>query len=217
MLMSSMLIKEELSMDVKDYNYEILLDYIETGAKGQLTDDMVEYLNILETMRSMYSKFDSPVFIKRFFTQKPYELSDYIANKRFNEMLNFFYSNNDIKKAAWRNAYAEKLDKAADLVMATAKNSQDLEVYQKLILSAAKMRALDQIDPPEIPKALYDKPTKIYTFDPRMIGREKVDRNVLAKQIDSLDIPVADKNRIKGDAMIQIIEFLEEDGEEEDN
>jgi len=168
-------------------------------------------------MRSMYSRFDNPVYIKRFFTQKPYDLSPYIANKRFTEMLNFFYSNNEIKKAAWRNSYAEKLDKAADLVMATAKNSQDLEVYQKLILSAAKMRALDQIDPPEIPKALYDKPTKIYTLDPGMIGREKANRNELAAQIDSLDISVADKNRIKADAMIQQIEFLEEDGEEENN
>jgi len=206
-------------MGLKDYNYELVLEYIETGAKGELKPEQIEYITILEAMRAMYDRYENPASIKRFFTNKPYNLSPFQANKWFNEMINLFHQDNSVKKSAWRNLYAERLDNAAELIIATSTKPSDIEIYIKAVNSAGKMRGLDESDPPEIPKALFDKPTKIYSMNPEFVGRSKANRNILAQQIDNMELSSLEKSRLRQDAMVDEIEFLDgdDDGEEIDN
>lgn len=203
-------------MGVKDYNYELILEHIETGSKGSLAPEQIEYLKILDIMRTMHNRYENPASIKRFFTNEPYELSPFQANKWFNEMINLFYQDNSIKKSAWRNLYAEDLDKAAELVLKTSTCVADMKIYKELKVSAAEMRQLGESDPPEIPKALFDRPTKIYSMNPEFVGRSKANRNILAQQIDNMELSSLEKSKLKQDAMVDEIVFLEgdEDGEE---
>ena len=198
--------------------YHIIEDYIENGSQGNLEDDEIEYLDILCKMNSMRRKFGMQKTI-RFYKGKPYELSAYMAKQMFYESINLFYSDDKLEKKAIRNLKAEQLEQAAELCMRTATCSKDLEIYGDLQMKAAKLRQLDKVDPPEIPQELYNKPVKIYTLDPKLIGLPDPDRRSIAKEIDALDISEKDKQRLKRDGLIEndidIIEILTDQHEED--
>lgn len=202
-------------VNLDDFSYEKVLHFIETGAQGDLPDELIDYIRLLELIRSMYDRYQSISSIVNFLQQKPFGLSEYVAKKRFNEAINLFYADNDIKKQTWRNVYASRLDRAADLALKASTCVADLEIYKKIIDAAARMRQLDLQDEQELPPELFDKPFKIYTLDPEKIGRKRADRNLLAQQIDSLAIPEKEKDKAKSDAMITDIELFS-DGNQED-
>ena len=203
-------------MRIPDNKYDALLAYIESGAQGNLSPELVEYIELLDVIRSMYARYRSRDTIINFLQKPPYTLSYYAAVIRFSEAINFFYLDNDIKKKAWRNVYAERLDKVADLALKASTSILDLEIYKKIIDAAARMRQLDKPDPPELPSELFTKPFKIYTLNPEDIGRTRADRNLLAKHIDELDIPEKDKDRVRADAGLTEINLFEDDQDQED-
>jgi len=198
-----------------DFNYEKILHFIETGAQGDLPDELIEYVRLLEIIRSMYDRYQSIPSIVNFLQKPPFGLSEYVAKKRFNEAINLFYADNEIKKQTWRNVYAARLDRAADLALLASTSVADLEVYKKIVDAAARMRQLDLQDDRELPPELFQRPFKIYTLDPEKIGRKRADRNLLAQQIDSLAIPEKEKDKARSDAMITDIELFA-DGDQED-
>ena len=203
-------------MRIPDGKYDALLAYIESGAQGNLSPELVEYIELLDVIRSMYSRYRSRDTIINFLQKPPYILSYYSAVKRFSEAINFFYLDNEIKKKAWRNVYAERLDKVADLALRASTSILDLEIYKKIIDAAARMRQLDKPDPPELPPELFLKPFKIYTLNPEDIGRTRADRNLLAKHIDELDIPEKDKERVRADAGLAEINLFDDEQDQED-
>ena len=198
-------------MVIDDNKYDALLAFIETGDEGDLPEELVEYISILELIRSMHMRYENRNSIIKLLQQHPYNLSEYKAIKYFTDAINFFYLNNEIKKQAWRNVYAEKLDRAADLVLKTATSSKDIDIYKNIIYAIKDFRQLGEPEPDDIPEEFFKKPNKVYILDPRKVGREPANRNLLAKHIDSLDIPEKDKQRVKADAMIEDIDFLSAD------
>lgn len=197
-------------MDIDDSKYDELLIYIESGAKGNLPEEMIQYVNLLELIRGMHMRYQNRQAIVSFLQQPPYELSYYQATKRYSEAVNFFYLDNEIKKQAWRNIYAEKLDKAADLILKTATCSKDLDIYKNMIYAAKDLRGLDEKDQIDIPDDFFKKQVKIFTLDPKLLGRNRPDRRLLGKHIDSLDIPEADKQRARSDAGLnKTIDFID--------
>lgn len=195
-------------MVIEDNKYDALVAFIETGAQGELPDELIEYLSILELIRGMHMRYENRNAIIKFLQQPPYNLSEYKAVNYYSNAINFFYLNNKIKKQAWRNVYAEKLDRAADLVLKTAINSKDIDVYKSIISDAREMRQLNEPEAEDIPEEFFKKPNKVYIMDPRKVGHQRANRNLLAKHIDDLDIPETDKQRLKQDAMIEDIDFL---------
>lgn len=200
-------------MEIEDNKYDALLAFMETGARGDLQQEMVDYLSILELIRGLHMQFNSKDTIVNFLQKQPYSLSYFISIKYYSDAINFFYLDNQIKKQAWRNVYAEQLDRAADLVLKTATTSKDLDIYKNIKLAAANMRQLDQPEQDDIPEEFFKKPIKMYVLDPELVGRKRANRNLLAKHIDSLDIPETDKMRLKSDAMITDVDFIMEEDE----
>jgi hypothetical protein len=127
----------------------------------------------------------------------------------FDESINLFYSDDGIDKKAARNLIAEDLEQAAELCMAVAQSPKDLEIYKDLKLAAYKARQLDQPDPLEIPKELYEKPIKIYTLNPEQAKLPPIDRNDLAREIDALPENEADKQRWRQEGMVDDVDFIE--------
>ena len=189
--------------------YHLLEAYIESGSIGNLEEDEIEYLQILTLMNSMRRKYGKEKTL-RFFQKPPYSISAYRSKQMFDESINLFYSNEKVEKKALRALKADQLEKAAELVMATAKCAADIEVYGKLIKDSYFVRGLDKEDPPVIPEALYKKPIKIYSLDPTVLSLQKADRNKLAQRIDSLDVTERYKNRLKQEAQIEDINFTEQ-------
>lgn len=184
-------------LDFEETSYEQLQAWIETGKSKQMPEDLVSYLQALELVRSMYDKYVSKKFIIKTLSLQPWSLSEYRAQKLFNEAINFFYANNEIKREAWAQVYADKLDKIALLAI----ESDDYQTAQKCTLEAAKLRMGEKSNQ-TIPRELLDRRPIFYTIEPKDVNLPKANRNKLAQWIDSLeDIPNDTRNRLHRDAM----------------
>lgn len=201
-------------MDISDDKYDQLITFIETGAEGNLPEEMVEYITLLELIRGLHMRFRSRKAIINLLQKKPYELSYYLASKRYTEAINFFYLDHEIKKDAWRNLYAEKLDRAADLVLSTATTSKDVDIYKNIIYAAMEARQLGKEDKEELPEEIFEKKIKIYTINPEELGRERPNRNLLASKIDNYNIPEKEKERLKSEAGITDIKIFPDESAE---
>jgi len=188
--------------------YHEIADYIEKGSVTKLEEEELEYLEILVTMNNMRRRYGVTHTI-RFFTKEPFNISLYRAKQMFEESINLFYSDETIEKKAARNLIAQDIELAAELVLAAAKCTKDIEIYGDLKMKAYKARQLDQPDPIEIPKGLYDKPIKIYSLSPKHINLPDIDRNALGREIDALPENETNKKRWKQEAMIEDIDFIE--------
>ena len=155
-------------------------------------------------------RYENRMSIIKFIQGEPYGLSEYLATKYYSDAINFFYLDIKIKKQAWRNMIADDLSRSAALCLKTAKSSKDLDIYKNIKLAEYNARQLNEPEKEDIPDSFYKKPYKVYTLDSRKVGREPENRNVLAAHIDSLNIPEADKLRVKRDAMIEDVNFLED-------
>jgi hypothetical protein len=182
-------------MDISDITYGQLQSFIATG-KTDMPENLQQYFNMLEVIRSMYSKYKSKKFILNAITISPYDIPKRSADKLYRDALNFFYSDNDVKKEAWCNIYAEKLELAAMV----AWEQNDMETYGKLIMDAAELRGCKKED--AIEKEPYDRRPVVYIFDPKKLGMPEVNKKELAAFIDNLDVPEKEKQKARRDAML---------------
>jgi len=188
--------------------YAEIAEYIETGSKSNLTEEEIEYLDVLVKMNSMRRRYGLNETIV-FFTKPPFNISMYRSKQMFEESINLFYSDEIIDKRAARNLKAEQFEQAAQLALEAAQSVKDLEIYRALLWDSYKARQLDQPDPLEIPKELYQRPIKIYTLRPDQAKLPDIDRNALAKEIDELPETESNKRKWKQEAMIDDIDFIE--------
>lgn len=188
--------------------YHEIAEYIEKGSKSKLSDDDLEYLDILIKMNSMRRRYGLNETIS-FFTKPPYAISLYRAKQMFEESINLFYSDEILEKKAARNLKAEQFEQAAQLALEAAQSVRDLEIYRALLWDSYKARQLDQPEPIQIPEELYKRPIKIYTLNPTQAKLPSINRNELAKEIDSLPETEANKKKWKQEAMIEDVDIIE--------
>ncbi len=189
--------------------YPRLKAYIESGSTTQLDEDEETYLEIMTMMNSMKRKYGERKTIQ-FFQGPPYNLGTRKSKKIYDNAIQYFYSDMKADKKALRNLYAEMIREGAQVVLHNAQSAKDYEVYTDMLIKAAKLQQLDQVDPPEIPIQAFLKPIKVYTLDPENIGIPGINRDDLAKQIDAIDnVPEPVKRRAKMDSLIIDVEFEE--------
>ncbi len=194
--------------DFKKSHFDTLQDYIQSGAKKDLTEEELSYLDVLyllNSLRRKYGKENAIAFIQR----PPYDIPYQQARVMYEESINLFYSDDNIDKQAYRNMLFEELMAAAKVIMATSEGSKDLEVYGDLVAKAYKIKGLDQPEPPRVPEALYKKPLKVYSLNPGHIKLPKVDRNALAERIDNMEVEEKEKSRLRQEGMVTDIDFIE--------
>lgn len=199
---------EESKFNTRKPYFDILQDHIQGGSKETLSDDEQKYLDVLyllNSLRRKYGKENAIAFIQRPPNKIPYRK----AREMYDEAINLFYADDGIEKQAHRNAMFEEMRAAANVVLKTAESSKDMEVYGDLMTKAYKMKALDTVDPPRIPEGMYKKPLKIYSLNPGAIGLRSEDRKALAERIDNLEISDTEKNRIRQEAGVDKVDFLE--------
>lgn len=192
-----------------DHSYfDTLQDYIQSGCTIPLTDDELEYYNVLYTLVGINRKYGKDNAIA-FLMHEPFHVDRSRAAQMFSEAMNLFYLNDTIENDAYRNMLFDELNKAALVVLQNAETSKDMEVYGNLKTQAAKIKQLDKPDPIK-PKEISDKPIKVYDLDPRAVGLPSANRNILAAQIDGLtDVSLREKTRLKRDAGIEEVNIIE--------
>lgn len=187
--------------------FDTLQDYIASGCTMELTADELDYYNALYALVGInrkYGKDNAVVFLMH----EPFNVERMRARKMYSEAINLFYLNDTIENNAHRNLMYDNLMKAAQVVLQNAVSSKDMEVYGNLNIQAAKIKQLDKPDPVK-PKEIDEKPIKIYDLNPEAVGLDAANRQILAAQIDSVDLPEREKVRLKRDANIVDIDFEE--------
>lgn len=188
--------------------FDNLQDYIQGGSKEDLTGEEEKYLEMLylvNSMRRKYGKENAIAFIQR----PPFNIPYRRSRELYDEAINLFYGDDNVEKQAHRNAMFEEMMSASKLVLATAKNSRDMEVYADIVSRAYKIKGLDIPEPPKIPEGLYKKPIKVYSLNPAAISLQLENRQEIAAMIDNLDIEEREKMRIKQESGVTKINFLE--------
>ncbi|WP_303208604.1 hypothetical protein [Bacteroides oleiciplenus] len=187
--------------------FDTLQDYIASGCTMELTADELDYYNALYALVGINRKYGKDNAVA-FLMHEPFNVERMRARKMYSEAINLFYLNDTIENDAHRNLMYDNLMKAAQVVLQNAVNSKDMEVYGNLNIQAAKIKQLDKPDPVK-PKEIDEKPIKIYDLNPEAVGLDAANRQILAAQIDSVDLPEREKIRLKRDANIVDIDFEE--------
>ena len=205
-----------------DYNLDDLYEWIETGRSQTAPEELFQYANLLDKIRGMMLRKDiygsKEAIIKHLVNfDENLKGNRYKANQYYAESIEYFYTQDNISKKAWRNLYAEDLDKAYDLAISLAQSTADVEKATKIKERAAKVRALDQEEPEKLPDNFFTRPNKIYTIDMDKFELGNVDRKELEIWIDENTKKLTPKaiDRIKQEALItkvKIFQNEEEDG-----
>jgi len=199
-------LKNAYSEAVESVDLNALQRFIASG-KTAFPDSFVVYLEILELVRSLYSKYNTKSFIVNLLSSKPYSLSKHKATKLFYDAINFFYSDNDVKKIAWKNIYAQHLDNLAYYAI----EKDDIDTARKCFMEAAKMRGVNDPDSDAIPDEMLSRPIIIYSMDPEQVGMQTASRHELGEFIDNLpEISERERVRIKSDAGVIDVKLFDD-------
>ena len=195
-------------------HFDTLQDYIQSGFSIELTEEELNYYNALYAMVGISRKYGKDNAVS-FLMHKPFCVDRMRARQMYAEAMNLFYLSDSVENDAYRNMIFDELNKAALVVLQNATSSKDLEVYGNLKTQAAKVKQLDKPDPAK-PLELDNKFIKVYDLDPTAVGLPVANRTSLAQQIDALDVPRREKNRLRQDAGIEdadIIDMLDDQEE----
>lgn len=202
-----------MANDMRDIELDEIYDFVENGIPSENKSDTMLYMLEMDKVRGMFlriDKFASKDAILNHLT-KIDGYSRYFATKLYNNAIEYFYCDTTISKAAWRNVYAEKMEKTINFAIATMKDTSDAAKVGKMIAELGKLRQLDQPDLDDFPSELFDKPFKLYTLDPEMAGIPKADRRGVADFIDGLpELTELQRETIKREAgVLPLKVFLE--------
>ena len=182
-------------------HFDTLQDYIASGCTIELTDEELDYYNVLYALVGINRKYGKDNAIA-FLMHEPFNVERIRARQMYSEAINLFYLCDSIENNAHRNMMYDNLMKAAQVVLQNATSSKDMEVYGNLTVQAAKIKQLDKPDPIK-PKEIDEKNIKLYDLDPGVVGLPSANRQLLAAQIDAMqDVPMREKRRLKRDANI---------------
>ena len=166
-----------------------------------LPSEVVEYLKMMEQARDWFYQMKSRKYCiqqtqTQYFLRTGNKLSDYYAQQIFENAINYFYADRKIRKESWRNIIAEKYLLAAQLCF----DQNDLAGYRKFLNDVERLKRLNEKDDEGVDPKLLDRRVMVYVLSGKELGVPEVDRNELARMIDSYEINETMKIRIKRDA-----------------
>ena len=188
-------------------HFETLQDYIESGFSFELSEEEQDYYNVLYALVGLNRKYGKDNAIA-FLMHKPFNVERMRARQMYSEAISLFYLNDTVENDAYRNMLFDDLNKAALAVLQNATCADDMEVYGKLKVQAAKIKQLDKPDPAK-PLEIDNRFIKVYDLDPAAVGLPAANRTLLAQQIDALDVPEREKDRIRQDAGVEDVDIID--------
>ena len=200
--------------DIKDVELEHIYHFIDEGDPDNAPAEIVEYLDLMDKIRGMHLRIDryggKDAIVNHLI--KVEGLSRYLANKAYNQALEYFYADNEISKDAWRNIIASKMEKNISLAQMLVENTTDAAKVNKMLLELSQLLGLDKEDPEELPEEAYARPTKIYTLRMEDLGKKPQSKKELAEFIRSLpEVPEKVKEMAMQEALLKPIEIFPEE------
>ncbi|WZL88310.1 hypothetical protein VS868_11955 [Salinimicrobium sp. 3283s] len=159
--------------NIQDIDLDAIYDFIDNGDRSRAPQEVVDYLDLMDKIRAMHLRIDrygsKDAIVNHL--MKVEGLSRYLANKAYNQSMEYFYADNDISKEAWRNILAQRMEKNIALAQQLVKDVADSSKVNKMYIEMAQALGLHLPDPEPVPEGAYDKPYKIYTLSMEDLGK----------------------------------------------
>lgn len=204
-------------MNLESVTLDQVYEFMERGNIKNAPEGLVEYLKMLEKIHGMIRRVDiygdKEGVIKHLILVDG--LSKYKARKIYNETIEYFNVDSEISKEAWRNHYADKMDRVSNFAMVIMKDVSDAAKVHKMLCDAMIARGANLPDKEELPKDYYDKPVNLYSLDPRIFEFGEANRIGLEKFIDTLpELTEKEKIRIKQETLILPLKIFPDEQED---
>lgn len=198
-------------MTINDVDISHIYEFMEQGNPKNAPQYIVDYLELLDKVRGMIVRIDlygsKDVVIKHLMTVE--KLSRYKASQVYDETVEYFYCSHRVSKAAWKNIYADKMDKMINFAMLQVRTVDDARKVVQMIKDIGEMREVHVEDKSDLAEELFQAPVVVYSLDPEDLGLPKANRQKLAEIIDKLpELTEKEKTRIKQEAMALPLEVF---------
>lgn len=192
--------------------FETIQKYLDKGCVGNLSTKEQLYLEMLQIIYS-YNNSMGDRNTLRLLTREPYKMEYNRARDMMAEAIELFNGGRRATKEAMRHHMADTYDNLAQMIIKTAKTPQDIALAGAMYDKKVKLLKLDEPDPNILPPEQYMKTFRVLSLTTECLGLPSVNRDELAAQIDALEIPEADKKRIRMEAGVEdmdIVKMLED-------
>lgn len=179
--------------------YDKLEKYVATGDEKLLDADLRLYIDQLGTVRQALEKYRSQDEIVRLLRVAYPDLSPTSCRTIYADALNFFYTDLKVKKKAWKNLLASRLDG----LMILAIEKDELETARRMIQTMADMLELGipEEKEGELDPLRKDARPIIFSADPRVLGApSKVNLKELKRTIKEFKLSKSEHDRVMRDA-----------------
>lgn len=204
-------------MNIEDVTLDQLYEFMERGNIANAPQKIVDYLTMIEKVRGMLTRID--LYGNRDAVVKHLKLhdkmSDFKANQIINETIQYFYVENAISRDAWRNLYAEKMDKVINYAMRSIKDVSDASKVVKMLLDVSILRQVNEPDKEILPDHFFEKPINLLSLDANIFEFGKANRQGLEDFIDKLpELTEKERIRIKQEAMLLPLKIFPDEHED---
>lgn len=193
--------------NIEDINLEDIYDYLENGSRDEdPPSNLYLYMRAMERVYMMHNRIDTygsrDAIVRHL--EKFEGLSYYLANKLYNQTVEYFYCDSEISKEAWMQKIAEGQEKDINLARNIAEDVTDLSKISGMWKNLRETieKAFPDGDAPT--EDIMPRWLKVYTQTPEDVGIPSVNRRELSAWIDDnlADVSEIVKERIKIEAGI---------------
>ncbi|MBO2546103.1 hypothetical protein J0871_16930 [Salegentibacter sp. BDJ18] len=198
--------------DIKDISLEQIYAFIDEGDRDDAPPEIIQYLDLMDKIRGMALRVDrygsKDAIVNHLI--KVEELSRYLANKVYNQAMEYFYADVEISKNAWLNIIAGKMEKNISLSQNLVKDVNDTAKVNKMLMELKEVVMELYENESDIPEGAYDKMIKIYTTSMSDLGKKPQPKKELAEFIKSLPNEISEKVKelAEQEAGLKQLEFL---------
>lgn len=159
--------------NIQDIDLDTIYDFVDNGDRSKAPQEIIDYLDLMDKIRGMSLRIDrygsKDAIVNHLI--KIEGLSRYLANKAYNQSMEYFYADSDISKEAWRNILAQRMDKNYAIAQLLVKDVSDAKKVNDMIKDMGIALGLHLPDPEPVPEGAYQRPTKIYTLSMEDLGK----------------------------------------------
>jgi len=158
---------------IQDIDLDTIYDFVDNGDRSRAPQEIIDYLDLMDKVRGMSLRIDrygSKDSIVNHLI-KVEGLSRYLANKAYNQSMEYFYADSDISKEAWRNILAQRMDKNYAIAQLLVKDVSDAKKVNDMIKDMGIALGLHLPDPEPVPEGAFQRPSKIYTLSMEDLGK----------------------------------------------
>lgn len=198
--------------------FEAVEQLLSSGKSGRFDSDEQLYIQALQMIYSFQLRFGDRKTLQ-LLQKEPFALTFPKAKEMLAEAIELFNGGRRNTRQAMRYHMAESYDTLYHAILDTAKTPQDFALAAGILDKRAKLLQLDQPEPETVAPENYPRKFIVSSLAPESIGLPTVSRDALGAQIDALELPAAEADRLKREAGIKDFDIIKtlDDAIEEEN